>query len=117
MTIQQMLLGASLPPLEGSTTHILGEIINVYPAPGTHLVTATGTSGATGGTGTYSISWSIISGGASISGPSNSDSVTVAQTLVDGQTSTGIIRCTINDGVSQISIDRNYTLRYEIIGI
>lgn len=99
-------------PLDGDRSPIGGDVFIPEPAPVQTSVSATGAAGATGGTGSYTYVWTILSGGAAISGSNTNASVLINATVPKNGTVSGTIRCQISDGVTSINIDRAYALSY-----
>lgn len=100
-------------PLDGNRSPITGtQNLTTPPFPPSVTVTAAGTAGATGGTGSYTYAWSVRSGGANISGSSTSSTITLTALVPRDSQVTGTIRVTISDGVSSVNIDRPYVLEY-----
>lgn len=99
-------------PLDGNRSPIGGDVFMPEPAPVQTDVSATGSAGATGGTGSYTYVWTILSGPAAISGSNTNASVLINATVLKNGTVSGTIRCQISDGVTSITIDRAYALSY-----
>lgn len=99
-------------PLDGDRSTISGNVFMPEPAPVQTSVSATGSAGATGGTGSYTYVWTIISGPAAIIGSNTNASVSITATVSKNNIVSGTIRCQISDGVSSINIDRGYSLSY-----
>lgn len=113
MPTQQVTLGRSGAPLDGSTSAINGSLFLNEPAPMTQVVMATGTAGASGGTGSYTYLWSVTSGGATINGSATNPGVNVQQTCTKNMPpNTGVVQCQISDGVGTISRNHPYSLGY-----
>lgn len=83
------------------------------PAPAFRTVTASGNVSVTGGTGSYTCTWSHVSGstaiptpGANVFNPSFSASVAKNSTL------SAVKRCTVSDGSSTTTADMSVNLGY-----
>ena len=98
----------------GSITPILAEhrdITNPRP-PASFQVTGSGRVNVSGGTGNYTYKWSIVSGGGSIDGSTTGYGVNVTAFVPNHGFVSGVVRCVVNDGVSSVTINGNYTLSY-----
>lgn len=83
------------------------------PAPVTRSVTANGSVLATGGTGSYTCTWSHVSGDAGIPTPAaNVFNPSFTATVNKNSNRTAVKRCTVNDGVSTVFADMTVTLDY-----
>ena len=81
--------------------------------PPTFQVGGSGRVNVTGGTGNYTYRWSIVSGGASITGGTTGVGVSVTATVPNFSTVSGTVRCVVSDGVSSVTINGTYRLTYE----
>ena len=77
-----------------------------------YQVTGSGTVNVTGGTGNYTYQWSIVSGGASITGSTTGFGVNVTALVPNHSAVSGVVRCVVSDGVTSVTINGNYTLSY-----
>lgn len=68
---------------------------------------------ASGGTGSYTYAWSIVSGPAAISGATTGSGVTIYATVNNWDVVSGTIQCVVSDGVTSKTFSGTYTLRYE----
>lgn len=82
------------------------------PGPVRAEVYGTSTASPTGGTGSYTYSWSVISGSAQPSGSTTSQTFSIMADLLGNTEVTGQIRCVISDGVESITRTATYRLRY-----
>lgn len=114
MTIQQMMLGASIE-FSASITAINVESTqgpSSPPPPTTMEIHGTSTATAIGGSGSYTYSWSITSGTARLSGSTTGPTFSINDVVQANSTSSGGIRCVISDGSQTITLNDTYNLRY-----
>lgn len=84
------------------------------PAPLNQNVTSNNVAiNCSGGTGSYSCTWSHLSGNATISTPgANNFNPSFSANVVKNSTISAVKRCAASDGVTTINVDVNVTLSY-----
>lgn len=65
------------------------------------------------GTGSYSYSWSIVSGSGYVTHPSSQTTQVWITGVPQNQTRTVVARCTVSDGVTSASADYSLTLTHD----
>lgn len=99
--------------LAASNSGAVGSVFQNEPAPPTRSVSASGNVFASGGTGSYTCSWSHISGSTAIPTPGvNVFAPSFTATVTKGVPLTAVKRCTVNDGVNSTSTDMSIELQY-----
>lgn len=109
--------GSGGGPLGASNTGALGSVYAFEPAPATMTVTASGSVSAFGGSGSYTCTWSHLSGSTSIPTPGANDfspsfSASVSKNSIRSATK----RCTVSDGVNTVNTDMSVSLEYMVSG-
>ncbi len=91
-----------------------GSVFQNEPAPATRSVGASGTVFASGGSGSYTCTWSHISGSTAIPTPgANVFSPSFSATVPKNDFLTAVKRCTVSDGVNTpVSTDMTVRLDY-----
>jgi len=103
--------GGGALPLSATNAGASGTVI--ANAPATRTVTASGTVSVTGGSGSYTCTWTHLSGDASIPTPgANVFNPTFSASVAKDSTITAVKRCTVSDGSSSTSTDMNVSLTY-----
>lgn len=108
-------LGATAqPPLAGTLAGLLGSFTDplLIRPPNQRFINAYPTANPTGGSGTYTYSWSITSGAASITAGATSRACTIGANVTNHSSVSGNIRCVISDGSSSVTVNGGYTLMY-----
>lgn len=83
------------------------------PAPPSLTVSADGNVSVTGGSGTYTCTWSHLSGTTSIPTPAvNVFSPSFSATVSKNSSRTAVKRCTVSDGLTSVNTDMTVTLEY-----
>lgn len=97
-----------------SNSGATGNVFQNEPAPATRSVSANGTVFASGGSGSYSCTWSHISGSTAIPTPgANVFSPSFTATVPKNDFLTAVKRCTVADGVNTpVSTDMTVRLDY-----
>lgn len=96
-----------------SNSGAIGSVFQNEPAPATRSVSANGNVFASGGTGSYTCTWSHISGSVAIPTPgANVFAPSFTATVTKGVPLTAVKRCTVNDGVNSTSTDMSVNLQY-----
>ena len=99
-------LTASASP--ANKTDILAE-----PAPAFKTVTASGNVAVSGGTGSYTCTWSHVSGSTSIPTPgANVFNPSYSASVAKNDTLSAVKRCTVSDGSSSVFTDMPVNLGY-----
>lgn len=99
--------------LAASNTGATGSQFQNEPAPATRVVGASGNVLASGGTGSYTCTWSHISGSTAIPTPgANVFNPSFSATVSKNTTLSAVKRCTVNDGVNSVSTDMAVDLSY-----
>lgn len=99
-------LSATASP--ANKTDILAE-----PAPAFRTVTATGNVSVSGGSGSYTCTWSHLSGSTSIPTPgANVFSPSFSASVPKNDTLSAVKRCTVSDGSSTTTADMPVNLSY-----
>lgn len=107
--------GGGGPLVANKSGDAFGELNVGGVGPSTQPVTSSAiTISCSGGTGSYSCTWSHISGNASISNPgSNNFNPTFSHAAVPRNSCVNAVkRCSVNDGVSTTFVDVNVQLCY-----
>lgn len=105
--------GGGGTPLSAINTGATGSVFLNEPAPPTQSVSGSGNVFASGGTGSYTCTWSHISGSTAIPTPgANVFSPTFTATVVKSIPLTAVKRCTVNDGVNSTTTDMSVNLQY-----
>lgn len=101
-------------PISASNSGATGNVFQNEPAPATRSVSANGNVFASGGTGSYTCTWSHISGSTSIPTPgANVFSPSFTATVPKNDFLTAVKRCTVADGVNTpVSTDMTVRLDY-----
>lgn len=100
-------------PLAASNTGANGDRFQAEPAPATLSVTGSGSVFASGGTGSYTCTWSHISGDTGIPTPAANVFTPSFSAMVPKNTlMQAVKRCTVNDGVNSVSTDMTVRLEY-----
>lgn len=102
-------------PLSGNLSQLHGEYVNPtmpLPIPAFRTVTANPRANPTGGSGSYSYSWNITSGLASITSGASSQQCTISASVPNHSQLTGGIRCIVNDGSTSVTLTGTYSLYY-----
>lgn len=100
--------------LSASNSGAAGSQYRNEPAPASLTVTASGSVFASGGTGSYTCTWSHLSGSVSIPTPAaNNFSPSFSASVSKNSSLTAVKRCTVSDGVNTpVTTDMNVTLEY-----
>lgn len=102
-------------PLSGSLSQLSGEFVDPsmpWPVPGSMTITANPRANPTGGSGSYTYSWSITSGLAVINSGANTNQCSISALVPNHNMRTGGIRCIVNDGSSSVTLTGTYSLYY-----
>lgn len=84
------------------------------PAPSTASVSAEGNVLATGGSGSYTCTWSHVSGSTAIPTPgANVFKPSFSASVFKNSSLSAVKRCTVNDGVSTVTTDMQVILEYQ----
>lgn len=107
--------GGGGTPLAASNTGAAGSVFQNEPAPATRSVSANGNVFASGGSGSYSCTWSHISGSTAIPTPgANNFSPSFTATVSKNTALTAVKRCTVADGVNTpVVTDMSVSLGYD----
>lgn len=112
MTIQQMLFGG-YKTVKVTAPDANGDVFINEPAPPSTSVNASSTAVASGGTGSYTYSWTFVSGDAlSPSAGTTSATCSWSSTLSKNTTKLATWRITVSDGVTSASHDILIDLAY-----
>lgn len=99
--------------LSATNSGATGSVFQNEPAPASRSVTGNGNVFATGGTGSYTCTWSHISGSTAIPTPgANVFSPSFTATVVKSIPLTAVKRCAVSDGVNSTSTDMSVNLQY-----
>lgn len=113
MGTQQMFIGAEVPlDFTFNQPYFDGSEFIPEPAPSATTVGAFGGVTPTGGTGSYTYAWSILTGTASISGSSTSSTCEITAAVPKNNSRNGTIQCVVSDGVSSVTKSQVYGLQY-----
>ena len=113
MGTQQMFIGAGAAlDFTFNQPYFDGSEFLPEPAPGSTAVGASGGVTPTGGTGSYTYAWSILTGLASISGSSTSSTCVITAVVPKSGIREGTIQCVVSDGVSSVTKSQVYGLQY-----
>lgn len=106
--------GGGGSPISASNSGANGTLFQNEPAPATRNVSATGSVLATGGTGSYTCTWSHISGSVAIATPgANVFNPSFTNAVPKNTGLTAVKRCTVSDGVNTpASTDMTVLLEY-----
>ncbi|HET9186948.1 MAG TPA: hypothetical protein VFN80_03270 [Acidothermaceae bacterium] len=74
------------------------------------------TCAVTGGTGSYTYSWSKVSGSGAITSGASAETCTVSDTAITGTTSSGVFRCAVSSGGDSASDSGTMTFQHENFG-
>lgn len=100
--------------LNASNSGASGFVFQNEPAPATRNVSASGTVSASGGSGSYTCTWTHLSGSTAIPTPgANNFSPSFSASVGKNSTLVAVKRCTVADGVNApVNTDMSVSLQY-----
>lgn len=106
--------GAGGGALAASNNGATGNVFQNEPAPATRSVSATGAVFVSGGSGSYTCTWTHISGSTAIPTPgANVFNPSFTASVAKNDSLTAVKRCTVSDGVNPtVSTDMTVRLYY-----
>lgn len=99
--------------LAASNSGAIGSVLQSEPAPASRSISANGNVFASGGTGSYTCTWSHLSGSTSITTPgANNFSPSFSATVFKNTTLSAVKQCTVSDGVNSVQTNMTVSLSY-----
>ena len=102
-------------PISGSLSQLSGEYRDPSaqpPIPGSRVIITNPRANPSGGSGSYTYSWAITSGIATITSGASSQQCQISASVPNHSTMTGGIRCIVSDGTSSLTLTGTYRLLY-----